>query len=185
MPQYHLIRMSYLLVVSLLLVWVPGTAAARSYVGGTIYTRDGRQFNVTRFLQPLRKDDLIVGREAEKTVSIPVGEALELNLLTSEVNYVYQHSKYVPQTGILTLLLRNGEVRMLSDAYFDRGSLSYTLPDTGQTLKEQKIKLRDIIKIRFEKSIGQVRSCPLDQAKFPDSYLFCPYHGVPLIWSAP
>ncbi len=184
MRRHSFTKALVLLSCCLLLVWVPASVSARSYVGGTIFTRDGRQLNVSRFLQPLRKDDLVKGSEGERTVSIPTGEVLELNLLTSEVNYIYQHSKYVPQTGILTLLLRNGETRMLSDAYFDRGALSYTA-GAGKGTEEQKIKLRDIVKIRFEKSIGRVRACPLDQVKFPDDYLFCPFHGVPLIWAEP
>lgn len=185
MRQIQFIKTTFFLACCLLFIWGPNSVSARSYVGGTIYTRDGRQISVTRFLQPLRKDDQVSSREGEKTVRIPISEVLELNLLTSDVNYIYQHSKYVPQTGVLTLLLRNGKTRILNDAYFDRGTLSYMLPGAGKSSQEQKIKLRDIVKIRFEKSIGRVRACPLDQVKFPDDYLFCPYHGVPLIWTEP
>ncbi len=169
----------------LLLVCAPASALARSYVGGTVYTRDGKVFTAVRFFEPLRKDDFVTGREGDQTVKIPIGEVLELNLLTAEANYVYQHSKFVPQTGIVTLILRSGKTRMLTDAYFGRGTLAYTGPGPDRQQQERQTRFRDIVKIRFEQTTGRVRTCPLDQAVFPDDYLFCPHHGVPLIWREP
>ncbi len=160
-------------------------AGARSYLGGTIYTRDGRVIEVVRFLEPLRKDDRVTGRDKNQVVSVPVGEALEINLLSAEVNYMYQHSKTVSQTGIVSLLLRNGQARLLTDAYFDRGTLAVTVLGDDRKQQERQLRFREVVKIRFDRTSGSIRSCPIDQAVFPDDYLFCPYHGVPLLWREP
>lgn len=158
---------------------------ARSYSGGTIYTRHGQVIKVIRFLEPLLKEDAISGKDGQDSVKILIGSILELNLLTSDTNYMYQHSKFVPQTGIVTLVLRSGKTQMLRDAYFRMELLTYSVLGTNNRPQEQKIKFRDVVKIRFDTSSGDVRACPLDKAAFPDDYLFCPYHGVPLIWSQP
>jgi hypothetical protein len=160
-------------------------AVARSYLGGTIYTRDGQMIEVVRFLEPLRKDDRVSGRDKDQVVSVPIGEALEINLLSAEVNYMYQHSKTVSQTGIVSLLLRNGQARLLTDAYFDRGTLVFTVLGDDHKQQERQLRFREIVKIRFDRTSGTIRSCPVDQAVFPDDYLFCPYHGVPLLWREP
>lgn len=165
-----------------MLACLPTVGATRSYLGGTIFTRHGQLIEVVRFFEPLQKEDVLTGKVGEETVKIPIGDILELNLLTADSNYMYQHSKFVTQTGIVTLVQRDGKTRLLTDAYFDRGTLAYTILGPDRTLQEQQIRFRDVVKIRFDVTTGKVRSCPLDQAVFPDDYLFCPYHGVPLIW---
>jgi len=162
-----------------------GNAFGRSYVGGIMYTREGKKIDVLRFLAPLNKDDVVIGRAGDEIIKVRVAEIGEINFLTANVNYIYQHSKLIKQTGILTLLLRDGRSLMLSDAYFDKGTLVYIVLNSERRKVERKIRLRDILQIRFEQTSGKVRTCPIDRAVFPDDYLFCPYHGVPLTWGNP
>lgn len=173
------------LLCLILLLCVSTIGLARSYSGGIIYTRQGQAIKVVRFFEPLLKEDVITGKDGQDTVKIPISSVLELNLLTSDTNYMYQHSKFVPQTGIVTLVLRNGKTQMLTEASFRMEVLTYSVLGTNNKQQEQKIKFRDVVKIRFDASSGEVRACPLDKAVFPDDYLFCPFHGVPLVWFQP
>lgn len=160
-------------------------AFGRSYVGGVMYTRNGRRIEVLQFLDPLKKDDVITGQAGADQVKIKIGKLKEFNLLTSGVEYVYPHSKLIAETGALSLVYRDGKAALLSNGYFEKGTLGYIVLNANGKREELKIKLRDLLKIQFESSAGDVRVCPIDQAVFPDDYVFCPYHGVPLIWGAP
>ena len=155
---------------------------ARSYVGGVMYTRDGHRIEVLQFLDPLKKDDVITELAGTDKIKIKIGKLKELNLLTSGVDYVYPHSKLIAETGAVSLVYRDGKAVLLTNGYFEKGTLSYIVLNTNGKREELKIKLRDLLKIQFETSVGDVRVCPIDQAVFSDDYVFCPYHGVPLIW---
>lgn len=160
-------------------------ALARSYVGGVMYTRDGRRLEVLQFLDPMKKDDVITGQAETDQVKIKIGKLKELNLLTSGVDYVYPHSKLITETGTISLINRDGKAMLLSNGYFEKGTLSYVVLNSKGKRDEFKIKLREVLKIQFDSSAGDVRICPIDHAAFPDDYIFCPHHGVPLTWGTP
>jgi hypothetical protein len=172
-------------VLTFFLFLTTAEAFARSYVGGVVYTRDGRRIEVLQFLDPLKKDDVITGLAGTDQVKIKIGKLKEFNLLTSGVDYVYPHSKLITETGAVSLVYRDGKASMLADGYFEKGTLGYVVMNSRGKREESKIKLRDLMKIQFESSAGDVRVCPINHAVFPDDYVFCPYHGVPLIWGEP
>ncbi|MCL5883948.1 MAG: hypothetical protein M1377_01100 [Deltaproteobacteria bacterium] len=161
------------------------SAFGRSYVGGVAYTRDGQRIEVQQFLDPLKKDNFIIGQSENKQVRVPVGELKELNLLTSGVNYIFQHSKLVQETGTVSLVYRDGRAAILTNAYFEKGSLLYVVLTAKGKREERKAPFKSLLKIQFETTVGTVRVCPLDKAVFPDDFVFCPYHGVPLVWGSP
>ncbi len=174
-----------LAVLTFFLLLATVEAFGRSYVGGVMYTRDGRRIEVLQFLDPLKKDDVITGLAGSDQIKIKVGKFREFNLLTSGVDYVYPHSKLITETGVVSLVNRDGRAILLTSGYFEKGTLSYIVLNAKGKSEELKIKLRDLLKIQFESSAGDVRVCPIDKAVFSDDYIFCPYHGVPLIWGAP
>lgn len=171
------------IAISLLLFAVG--ASGRSYVGGAAYTRDGQRIEVQQFLDPLKKDDFIIGQSENKQVKVPVGELKELNLLTSGVNYVFPHSKLVQETGTVSLVYRDGRAALLTNAHFEKGTLTYIVLTEKGKREERKVPFNKLLKIQFETTAGTIRVCPLDKGVFPDDFIFCPYHGVPLIWGSP
>ena len=184
MEKPYRARYLYLWVFSFSLLFA-ASAFGRSYVGGVAYTRDGQRIEVQQFLDPLKKDNFIIGQSENKQVKVPVGELKELNLLTSGVNYIFQHSKLVQETGTVSLVYRDGRAAILTNAYFEKGTLVYTVLTSKGKREERKALFKSLLKIQFETTVGTVRICPLDKAVFPDDFVFCPYHGVPLIWGSP
>lgn len=172
-------------VVAVFSLFVAISGFGRSYVGGVLYTRDGRRVEVAQFLDPLKKDDRIHGESAGKNVLVSIGDLKEINLLTADVNYVFPHSKLVQETGTVSLVYRDGRAAILTNAYFERGTLSFVVMNEKRQREEKKVKIRDLAKIQFEATVGTVRICPIDKAVFPDDFMFCPHHGVPLIWGSP
>ena len=169
--------------VFLLIVAV--SASGRSYVGGVAYTRDGHRIEVQQFLDPLKKDNFIIGQSESKQVKVSIGELKEVNLLTAGVNYIFPHSKLVSETGTVSLVYRDGRAALLTNAYFEKGALSYVVLSEKGKREERNINFKNLLKIQFETTVGTVRVCSLDKAVFPDDYVFCPYHGVPLVWGSP
>lgn len=178
-------RATLFLTACALLLFLTTESFSRSYVGGVIYTRDGRRIEVLQFLDPMKKDNYVISQSGKEQVKVPIGKLKELNLLTADVNYIYPHSKLTTETGMVSLVYRDGRSTLLSDAYFEKGLLSYVVLTNRVKKEEQKIKIREIVKIQFDSAAGNVRVCPIDQAAFPDDYVFCPYHGVPLTWGSP
>lgn len=174
-----------LMALTFIVLLAATEALARSYVGGVMYTRDGRRLEVLQFLDPLKKDDVITGQVEADQVKIKIGSLRELNLLTSGVGYVYPHSKLITETGAISLVNRDGKAKLLSNGYFEKGTLTYIVLNSKGKRDELKIKLQDVSRIQFDSSAGDMRICPIDHAVFPDDYLFCPHHGVPLTWGAP
>lgn len=171
--------------VAFLLLFIAGGASGRSYVGGVVYTREGQRIEAQQFLDPLKKDNFVIGQSENKQVKVPVGELKEVNLLTAGVNYIFPHSKLVQETGTVSLVYRDGRAAILTNAYFEKGTLTYVVLTEKGKREEKKVPLKNLVKIQFETTVGTVRVCPLDKAVFPDDFVFCPYHGVPLVWGSP
>lgn len=174
-----------LLTASILALLLLTTEAfGRSYMAGVLYTRNGQRIEVLQFLDPLKKDDLLVGQSGKEEVKVRIGQLKEINLLTADVNYIFPHSKLVTETGSVAIVYRDGKSALLSNAYFEKKALSYLAFTSNGQKVEQQIATKDLVKIQFEAAAGNSRICPIDHAVFPDDYAYCPYHGVPLTWSA-
>ncbi|MHB1012864.1 MAG: hypothetical protein ACYC37_08190 [Desulfobacteria bacterium] len=185
MTKSHATKYLSVSAFAVFLLIVAVGASGRSYVGGVLYTRDGKRIEVQQFLDPLKKDNYVISTMENKPVKVPLGELKELNLLTSGVNYIFQHSKLVPETGTVSLVYRDGRAAILTNAYFEKGTLTFIVLTENGKREERKVPLNKLLKIQFEATVGTVRVCPLDKAVFPDDFVFCPYHGVPLVWGSP
>lgn len=171
------------LAVFLLIVAVG--ASGRSYVGGVLYTRDGKRIEVQQFLDPLKIDNYFIGESEGKQVKVPIGKLKEFTLLTADVNYMFPHSKLVPETGMASLVFRDGRAVIFTSAYFEKGTLTFVVLNEKGKREERRINFRNLLKIEFESTVGTVRMCPLDKLVFPDDFVFCPYDGTRLIWWSP
>ena len=88
-------------------VFIIGSAAdvfSKAVVGGVIYKRNGAVIKTKKFTKTLEPNEAISGDYKENNIKIKISDIKEVQLLTSDVAYTFDHSKLVKKSGDLVII---------------------------------------------------------------------------------
>ena len=159
---------------------------SKAVVGGVIYKRNGAVIKTKKFTKTLEPNEAISGDYKENNIKIKISDIKEVQLLTSDVAYTFDHSKLVKKSGDLVIIKRDGKQYTLKNAYFSTSHFGYEFFDEiNNRVSENMVAFSEVSRIVFGADIGTAKKCPKDGRIFPTDYVYCPYDRTELITVKP
>jgi hypothetical protein len=174
----------YLLFSLIVIIILSATADvfSKAVVGGVIYKRSGAVIKTKKFTKTLEPNEVISGDYKENNIKIKMSDIKEVQLLTSDVAYTFDHSKLVKKSGDIVIIKRDGKQYTLKNAYFSSSHLGYEFFDEiNNRVSENILSFSEVSRIVFGEDIGTAKKCPKDGRLFPSDYIYCPYDKTELI----
>ncbi len=169
-------------IVSVFLIGGAADVFSKAVVGGVIYKRNGSVIKTKKFTKTLEPNEFISGDYKENNIKIKIADIKEVQLLTSDVAYTFDHSKLVKKSGDLVIIKRDGKQYTLKNAYFSSSHFGYEFFDEiNNRVSENMVAFSEISRIAFGEDLGTVKKCPKDGRIFPSDYIYCPYDKTELI----
>lgn len=155
---------------------------SKAVVGGVIYKRNGAVIKTKKFTKTLEPNEAISGDYKENNIKIKISDIKEVQLLTSDVAYTFDHSKLVKKSGDIVIIKRDGKQYTLKNAYFPSSHFGYEFFDEiNNRVSENMVAFSEISRIVFGEDVGTAKKCPKDGRLFPSDYVYCPYDKTELI----
>ena len=122
-------RFALLFLMAIFVLGISSDVFSKSVVGGVIYKRNGAVIKTKKFTKTLEPNEAISGDYKENNIKIKIADIKEVQLLTSDVAYTFDHSKLVKKSGDLVIIKRDGKQYTLKNAYFSSSHFGYEFFD--------------------------------------------------------
>ena len=170
----------YLTVIILLVA--ASEVFAKAIIGGVIYKRNGAVIKTKKFTKTIEPNEAISGDFKENNIKIKIADIKEVQFLTSDVAYTFDHSKLVKKSGDVVIIKRDGKQYTLKNAYFPTSHFGYEFFDEiNNRVSENVVAFSEVSRIVFGEDIGTAKKCPKDGRIFPSDYIYCPFDKTELI----
>ncbi len=170
----------YLTVIFLLVA--ASEVFAKAIIGGVIYKRNGAVIKTKKFTKTIEPNEAISGDFKENNIKIKIADIKEVQFLTSDVAYTFDHSKLVKKSGDIVIIKRDGKQYTLKNAYFPTSHFGYEFFDEiNNKVSENMVAFSEVSRIVFGEDIGTAKKCPKDGRIFPSDYIYCPFDKTELI----
>jgi len=170
----------YLTVIFLLVA--ASEVFAKAIIGGVIYKRNGAVIKTKKFTKTIEPNEAISGDFKENNIKIKIADIKEVQFLTSDVAYTFDHSKLVKKSGDVVIIKRDGKQYTLKNAYFPTSHFGYEFFDEiNNRVSENVVAFSEVSRIVFGEDIGTAKKCPKDGRIFPSDYVYCPFDKTELI----
>lgn len=165
---------------------IASNSFSKAIIGGVIYKRNGTVIKTKKFTKTLEPNEAISGDYKENNIKIKIADIKEVQFLTSDVAYTFDHSKLVKKSGDIVIIKRDGKQYTLKNAYFPSSHFGYEFFDEiNNRVSENMVAFSEISRIIFGADIGTAKKCPKDGRIFPSDYVYCPYDKTELITVKP
>ena len=155
---------------------------AKAIIGGVIYKRNGAVIKTKKFTKTIEPNEAISGDFKENNIKIKIADIKEVQFLTSDVAYTFDHSKLVKKSGDVVIIKRDGKQYTLKNAYFPTSHFGYEFFDEiNNRVSENVVAFSEVSRIVFGEDIGTAKKCPKDGRIFPSDYVYCPFDKTELI----
>ncbi|MBI5182129.1 MAG: hypothetical protein HZA06_04355 [Nitrospirae bacterium] len=169
-------------LLAIFLLVTASDAFAKAIIGGVIYKRNGSVIKTKKFTKTLEPNEAISGDYKENNIKIKIADIKEVQFLTSDVAYTFDHSKLVKKSGDIVIIKRDGKQYTLKNAYFSTSHFGYEFFDEiNNKVSENMVSFSEVSRIVFGEDIGTAKKCPKDGRIFPSDYVYCPYDKTELI----
>ena len=170
----------YLTVIFLLVA--ASEVFAKAIIGGVIYKRNGAVIKTKKFTKTIEPNEAISGDFKENNIKIKIADIKEVQFLTSDVAYTFDHSKLVKKSGDVVIIKRDGKQYTLKNAYFPTSHFGYEFFDEiNNRVSENVVAFSEVSRIVFGEDIGTAKKCPKDGRIFPSDHVYCPFDKTELI----
>ncbi|MBI5180840.1 MAG: hypothetical protein HZA05_05510 [Nitrospirae bacterium] len=175
-------RIVLLCLMASFILGISSDVFSKAVVGGVIYKRNGAVIKTKKFTKTLEPSEAVSGDYKENNIKIKISDIKEVQLLTSDVAYTFDHSKLVKKSGDLVIIKRDGKQYTLKNAYFSTSHFGYEFFDEiNNRVSENMVAFSEISRIIFGEDVGTAKKCPKDGRIFPSDYIYCPYDKTELI----
>lgn len=169
-------------LMALFILGITSDVFSKAMVGGVIYKRNGVVIKTKKFTKTLEPGDVLSGEFKGNDVKIKMSDIKEIQLLTTDVAFTFDHSKLVKKSGDLVIIKRDEKQYTLKNAYFSSSHFGYEFFDEiNNRVSENTLPFSEVSRITFGEDIGTAKKCPKDGRLFPADYIYCPYDKTELI----